>query len=339
MAASSADNPIDLGSTDEDEPSAVPPPKRPKLQSSSPPLHLVCTSDTHGHHDRVAVPAPPSDESCLVLCGDFDSGSKIEAWLQKAPQVLYKYKIIVCGNHDDTHKKLDPHADAAFQPADYNSCLRESIAMQERAGVKKSSVVRSAVMLHNTGVIIGGRLLFGSPYHTHDPQNDSRNNRNFERAEEELAAMFATIPSETEVLITHAGPHKILDRESKGRHLGSKALLERVHQLPKLKLHVFGHVHASTSAEDAAACGLTVQHRQPSLLQKCGSDGTHPVPGDVRVVADGRGCAFANAAGLRIGAGQMRFQEGAALAPLRQGSLREPLVFKLDETDGARIVE
>ena len=124
------------------------------------------------------------------------------------------------------------------------------------------------------------------------------------------------------------------------KRVGDRVLGEMLEALDRPPaLHVFGHVHASMTERDATAGGLTVVHRQPSLLKQCGSDGVEPAPGDIRVLADARGCAYANAAGLRIGAGQMQHhREERDRAPLRQGSLRAPLVVCLDG-DGAISVQ
>ena len=53
-----------------------------------------------------------------------------------------------------------------------------------------------------------------------------------------LTKEFNKIPDDTEILITHGPPASILDTGK-----GSNALLKRVQQLSKLKLHVFGHLH------------------------------------------------------------------------------------------------
>jgi hypothetical protein len=52
------------------------------------------------------------------------------------------------------------------------------------------------------------------------------------------------IPKDTDVLITHTPPINILDRNSRGRACGCPDLRQRLTDL-KLRLHCFGHVHAS----------------------------------------------------------------------------------------------
>lgn len=308
-------------------------------------LFLVCISDTHGSHDEVDIPEPPSPESVLIHCGDFDSGPKLEEWLNGPPMSAYKYKLVVCGNHDDTHKKLDEKVmPIVWDPNEskYESCLEASVQMQEAAGIRKTSVIRSAVLLHNSGVTIGGHVFWGSPYHTADPGNTSSRNRNFERDEPTLKdEIFSLISNDTAVLITHCGPKGILDRSTYGsaKNLGSSELLTRVSDsgcMHALRLHVFGHVHAAFTSGDLTEHAPDVvsgARAAQTTLKKCGSNGVTPVAGDVRVVRNRSRVLFANAAGLRIAAGQMHFQKGKDLEPLGQGTLRAPLVFRLPAGD------
>ena len=70
----------------------------------------------------------------------------------------------------------------------------------------------------------------------------------------ELAAHWARIPSNTEVLVTHGPPYGVLDVSTskyatKG-HLGCKDLLDKISYLDHLKLHVFGHIHGSSGEQD-----------------------------------------------------------------------------------------
>lgn len=83
---------------------------------------------------------------------------------------------------------------------------------------------------------------------------------NDEYSEKKLEMLCQSVPLDTNVLVTHAPPHGILDdvrdvertRKMPGlspdftlepRHIGSVAIRELVDRLPNLKLHVFGHCH------------------------------------------------------------------------------------------------
>jgi Icc-related predicted phosphoesterase len=61
-------------------------------------------------------------------------------------------------------------------------------------------------------------------------------------------SLYAQIPREIDVLISHGPPFGILDTEHRfGQHDGCRELLKTVNRL-RPKLHVFGHIHG--------ACGV-----------------------------------------------------------------------------------
>jgi len=308
-------------------------------------LSIVCISDTHGSYDKVAIPAPPSAESVLVHCGDFDCGSRLEEWLNSPPMSAYKYKLVVCGNDGSTHSK--PDSEVMLPPwypdeSDYETCLQRSIEMQTAAGVMAKSTIRSAVLLLNSGVTIGGHVFWGSPYHLRDPNDDSANTDHFRRTEEELHEVVGLIPNDTAVLLTHCGPKGSLDKSTVNLSPGSQVLLERVSDtgcMHALKLHVFLHL---TSIIDAAIVdGATAAQ---SLPEPYGSIGHPLVAGDVRVIKRSSGplppgftppagTLFANMTAPCIASGHVHMQQGKDLEAFAQDTLRAPLVFRLPPGD------
>lgn len=95
----------------------------------------------------------------------------------------------------------------------------------------------------------------GVPYH-YGGWND-------ELQESELAALYKQVPDDVEVLVSHCPPFGVLDDVHDApndaflaslqdpenfpmvepRNIGSNALRDLVDRLPKLQLHMFGHVH------------------------------------------------------------------------------------------------
>jgi len=124
----------------------------------------------------------------------------------------HKHKLFVAGNHDA------PFANVT----------------SKEAGVLLKN---ATCYLENSGVEIGGVKFWGSPW---QPEffnwafNLPRGRR--------LAEIWALIPDDTEVLITHTPPYGILDRVDSGEHVGCEDL-RRALQRVKPKVHVFGHVH------------------------------------------------------------------------------------------------
>ena len=65
--------------------------------------------------------------------------------------------------------------------------------------------------------------------------------------------LYAAIPEDTDVLVTHTPPYGILDRDGSILY-GSRELLGRV-RVVRPRLHLFGHIHKSHGALSA---GVTV---------------------------------------------------------------------------------
>ena len=55
--------------------------------------------------------------------------------------------------------------------------------------------------------------------------------------------LYASIPEDTDVLVTHTPPYGILDRDG-SILFGSRELLDRVRTI-RPHLHLFGHIHKS----------------------------------------------------------------------------------------------
>jgi hypothetical protein len=66
----------------------------------------------------------------------------------------------------------------------------------------------------------------------------------FMAEDEQLAWRWRKIPEDVDVLVTHGPPRGFGDRSGYGdRQAGSKTLRARLLELPKLQLHLFGHIH------------------------------------------------------------------------------------------------
>ena len=173
-------------------------------------LKFVCLSDTHGGHRSFDVP----DGDVLFFAGDYSGHGTysdlydFNLWLGELP---HKYKVIISGNHD------------AY--AEFN-----------KSRVRK--MFSNAIYLENEGVILDGVKIWGSPNSL--PFYDWH----FMKSEEELAQIYDKIPLDIDILITHTPPFSILDRVLHGRkNQGSKALYNRIFNLPNLEYCVFGHIH------------------------------------------------------------------------------------------------
>jgi Icc-related predicted phosphoesterase len=91
---------------------------------------------------------------------------------------------------------------------------------------------------------IGGLRIHGAPW------TPTFNQWAFMRHDVALAERWAQIPADVDVLITHGPPFERGDLVVDGRHAGSTTLLERLDELDRLRLHVFGHIHEGHGSRD-----------------------------------------------------------------------------------------
>ena len=165
-------------------------------------MKIAAISDTHDYHSSLNI--KPCD--VLIHAGDATSiGTKVQlerfwSWLAYQPA---KYKIWVPGNHDiGAEKGWRPPASTDI------------------------------ITLVDEGVMIDNVKFWGSPW-----TPEFYNWAFMLKRGPEIAAKWALIPEDTDVLITHGPPLGILDNGK-----GCVDLYNRTTQL-KLKLHVFGHIH------------------------------------------------------------------------------------------------
>jgi Icc-related predicted phosphoesterase len=174
------------------------------------PLRLALLSDTHQLHRQVEVP----DGDVLIHAGDFTMFSEsMEAvvdfndWLGELP---HRYKIVVPGNHE------------YFLEADPSERF----------------MLDNANVLINEGIQIEGLRLWGSPV---TPMYGGAFGLSSAKDRKRL---YAQIPPNIDVLVTHGPPFGILDTAISGLHEGCPELLDAVEQV-RPKLHVFGHIHGA----------------------------------------------------------------------------------------------
>jgi Icc-related predicted phosphoesterase len=177
---------------------------------------FVAISDTHGYHDRLEVP----DGDVLIHGGDLTKHGRLEdveafdRWLAGLP---HRHKIVIAGNHDFCFQ---------HRPREARALLRHAIYLEDRA------------------VEVEGVKFYGSPWQPEFfdwafnlPRGPA------------LAAVWAKIPDDTQVLITHGPPLGIGDLTHRGPNVGCEDLLRRVRQV-RPRLHVFGHIHEAAGRFD-----------------------------------------------------------------------------------------
>ena len=189
-------------------------------------MEVLLISDTHGKHGLLSHPLPKAD--MIIHAGDIGEHQwdtrNFLSWFHELP---YKYKVFIAGNHD---KWIERDLDNFYHYYDYYRHKRS-----EGNGRMK--------FLFDQTYEVEGIKIYGSPWTRNLPSWA------FQVPDENATKLWAKIPDDTDILITHGPAYGIGDAVSeqmlRGRedpHVGCKALLERVKEV-KPKIHVFGHIH------------------------------------------------------------------------------------------------
>lgn len=183
-------------------------------------LHL---SDTHGAHAQMGD-LPAAD--IIVHSGDVGMAGTVEEvtdflrWFLRLP---YRHKIFVPGNHDCCLLG----AKAGFVHSAHSRQIK--LACLPSLNRRARGLPEGCHLLYNSGVEIDGVKFYGVPCFVEFAVTG------------EDDKYYASIPADTDILVTHQPPHGILDRAGK-TNFGSRSLLARVREISP-RLHLFGHIH------------------------------------------------------------------------------------------------
>lgn len=175
---------------------------------------IDCISDLHGSQPYL------EGGDLLIIAGDLTARDEVEGyyffnnWLRSIKN-LYKQIVLIAGNHDGCIQNRS--FDTDFFDAKY---------------------------LQDEEFEFEGLKIYGSPWTPVFGNWYFMKNRG-----PHIKEVWDRIPTDTDILITHGPPFGIMDfvqeGTRKGRFCGCDDLYERLSSLPKLKLHVFGHIHYS----------------------------------------------------------------------------------------------
>lgn len=180
-------------------------------------MRICAISDTHNQHNKVHIPKC----DILIHAGDESfrgTKAEIEEFAKWFDKQNAEHLVWVPGNHS-----------LVFQ-AD----LPYSVEWFKRHSPRANILINQAITIDNLKI-------WGSPatpYFMNWAWNYNRGSQ--------IKAIWDTIPLDTDVLVTHGPPYRILDGVSPGtlreQHVGCQDLAERVLQV-KPKFHIFGHIH------------------------------------------------------------------------------------------------
>jgi Icc-related predicted phosphoesterase len=188
-------------------------------------MRVCCISDLHG---QVPDDVPKCD--LLLIAGDISAHTREDnelflrrafpKWLERQPALAI---VGIAGNHDFVAQQWP----SVFRslPWTYLDNREVELDVVRQAGKPKPLKVWGSAWTPWFG-----------PWA-------------FMADDDQLADLWAQIPDDTDILLTHGPPSGFLDHTYDGRSAGSHSLRERVLELPSLKLHAFGHLHESHGSE------------------------------------------------------------------------------------------
>ena len=138
-------------------------------------------------------------------------------------------------HHRDQFEKL-PHKIKIFVPGNHD------IGFETHENLYRKMFKNTHVLIDES-IIINGIKIYGSPW---QPEfydwafNLPRGPK--------LKQKWDLIPEDTDILITHGPPKRILDQAPDGFYCGCEELLEAVKRIEPT-YHIFGHIHAGYGIE------------------------------------------------------------------------------------------
>jgi len=195
-------------------------------------MKLCCISDTHGRHEDLNLSEFPAD--VLVYAGDWTKGRDLGLsettnfldWLSEQP---FKRKVFIAGNHE------------------------RQVEANEEYFLKMLEAYPTIDYIHHKSLVIDGIKFYGSNY------SNEFYDWAFMGNEVELTKIWAKIPKDTNVLITHGPAYgtndKVVNTYGRDPHVGSKSLHHRKLAIQdSLKVHVSGHIHEAYNILDKGVC-------------------------------------------------------------------------------------
>ena len=209
-------------------------------------MRITHISDTHNHHSKLQEDLPGGD--LLIHSGDFTSIGRrheIEKFIKWFNNVdNYTNKVFIAGNHDlsfQSEALQRRKADWFDGRKEYEEPAEEGKPywLSQILDREFEGLVDNVFYLENESITIAGVKIWGSPF---SPTFGRDWAFNVDRGED-AAKLWNTIPTDTNIVITHGPMYGTLDvAYNSGLPVGCEDLYNRL-QIVKPDLHFCGHVH------------------------------------------------------------------------------------------------
>lgn len=183
-------------------------------------MKILTLSDTHNQHDNIPseyISNLDGTIDLILYAGDMTgSGSRaqVKAFFDWFSQLPFKHKVVIAGNHDFFFEQAPEYEIEKF--------------LGEYPGV---------TYLNDSGVEIDGLKIWGSPITPYFY------NWAFNRVGGTIKKHWDLIPLDIDILVTHGPIFGYLDKVDRRYSKGCTYLLDRVNEIPGLKLFLHGHIH------------------------------------------------------------------------------------------------
>ena len=219
-------------------------------------ITFVCISDTHTKNYSINL--PPGD--VLIHAGDFTSTglpNEVEDFNTFLAAQKFEYKVVIAGNHDIT---FDVENYEAYLKKRFHSYFTRYKLQAPFTAEEVKSKLTGCIYLEDSSVDVLGYKIYGSPW---TPVFCDWG-FNLPRGEK-LLEKWKKIPTDTDILITHGPPYKILDKTFDNTYTGCEDLLKEIQERIKPLYHIFGHIHegygvqkvGETTFINASTCTLS----------------------------------------------------------------------------------
>ena len=206
-------------------------------------MRITHISDTHNHHAKLQEDLPGGD--LLIHSGDFTSIGRrheIEKFIKWFNNIdNYTYKVFIAGNHDLTFESevLQRQKSQWFDTDVLHMTPADAAKPQWLCELLEVGLRGGVFYLENESLDIEGVKIWGSPF---SPTFGRDWAFNVDRGED-AAKLWSTIPTDTNIVITHGPMYGTLDvAYNSGLPVGCEDLYNRL-QIVKPDLHFCGHVH------------------------------------------------------------------------------------------------
>ncbi len=181
-------------------------------------MRIWFISDTHNQHAGLRV---PDDIDWVIHCGDEANAGPASLNEPESRRFFGWFAEL------DIPTKF-------FTPGNHSTAI-------EQGFILPSDYPEVTFLIHDQ-VTFGGLKIFGTPY------TPTFFDWAYMKPRQELDALWQSIPSDTDILVSHGPPKGIRDvtkdmDTGKPIHVGSKSLTRHVEERIKPRVHAFGHIH------------------------------------------------------------------------------------------------